>query len=298
VFGEAAFVFDPADAFGEDLSNLFLHTVLERRRGICLTLSLLLLCLADRLQLPLSGVYVPGHLFVRYSEGGTVINLDPSRNGRHFSDSYYSRHYCVSAAAPFCLRALKEAEVYGIYLNNVGTAYARAGWGEKALEILQQAITLAGENPEVHSNMGTVLKQQGRFEEAARAYQQALSLHPRYALAYHQMGNLYRETGRLNDAAEAYARALELQPNLLRAQVNLAFVHSETGRPDEAILLARNALRFDPHDHDAHVVMAASLEAKGRSAQAIREYEAALLIHPDNDEVRTRLRGLGASDGK
>jgi len=48
-----------------DPNDLFLHTVLDKKRGYCLSLSILYLSLAERLGLPMYGVVVPGHFFVR-----------------------------------------------------------------------------------------------------------------------------------------------------------------------------------------------------------------------------------------
>ena len=292
VFGKTGFRFDVSDTHGDELSNLLLHMVLANKQGICLTLSLLLLCLAEEVHLPLSGVYVPGHLFVRYSVNDTVINIDPSCGGRHFADSYYAKHYSVPSQSLFCLRELTKEEAFGLYLNSIGVAYAKAGWGNKALNVLQQAVALVKENPEVYHNLGNILKQKGRSTEAKRAYQKALSLHPHYAAAYYQIGNLYRETEHAEEAAQAYAKALDIQPDLLRAQVNLALVYCNSGRTDEAMGLVKKALHLAPRDHDAHVVLALCYEAKGMAKKAIEEYETALSIYPENDELRARLLTL------
>ena len=49
----------------DDSQDLFLHSVLDRKKGYCLSLSMLYLSIGERLGLPLYGVVVPGHFFVR-----------------------------------------------------------------------------------------------------------------------------------------------------------------------------------------------------------------------------------------
>ncbi|MCK5171750.1 MAG: transglutaminase family protein [Planctomycetes bacterium] len=56
-------------ATADDPEDLFLHTVLDKRRGYCLSLSVLYLSIAERIGMPLYGVVVPGHFFVRYDDG-------------------------------------------------------------------------------------------------------------------------------------------------------------------------------------------------------------------------------------
>ncbi len=65
---EEGFVYDKSPS---DPGNYLLETVLARKKGNCLGLSMLYLSLADRLGIPFRGVYVPSHCFVRY-EGNAV----------------------------------------------------------------------------------------------------------------------------------------------------------------------------------------------------------------------------------
>jgi len=59
--------------------DLFLHTVLDKRRGYCLSLSVLYLSIGERLGLPLYGVVVPGHFFVRYDDGRVRFNIETTK---------------------------------------------------------------------------------------------------------------------------------------------------------------------------------------------------------------------------
>ncbi|MBI5137163.1 MAG: hypothetical protein HZA24_07480 [Nitrospirae bacterium] len=63
-------------------ANTYLHTLLETRRGIPISLSCLYLVLAQRLGLPIYGVGMPGHFLVKYDDGHQVRVLDPFHKGR------------------------------------------------------------------------------------------------------------------------------------------------------------------------------------------------------------------------
>ncbi|HQG48256.1 MAG TPA: transglutaminase family protein [Sedimentisphaerales bacterium] len=78
-----------------DPNDLFLHSVLDRRQGYCLSLSLLYLAVAERIGLPLHGVVVPGHFFVRYDNGRTRCNIETTSGGANPPDEYYRTKFNV-----------------------------------------------------------------------------------------------------------------------------------------------------------------------------------------------------------
>lgn len=66
----------------DDPDNSFIHRVLERRRGIPISLAAVYLSVARRAQLPLHGIGSPGHYLLRF--GGPELNLyiDPTSGRR------------------------------------------------------------------------------------------------------------------------------------------------------------------------------------------------------------------------
>ena len=72
-----------------DNEELFLHGMLKSKRGYCMNLSLLYLILGQKLDLPLFGVPLPNHFFVRYEKGGNRINIEATERGTSFSDNFY-----------------------------------------------------------------------------------------------------------------------------------------------------------------------------------------------------------------
>ena len=64
-----------------DPRNFFLNDVLDRGVGIPLTLSIILLEIGWRLDLPLEGVNFPGHFLVRYAGDEVRLLIDPFDGG-------------------------------------------------------------------------------------------------------------------------------------------------------------------------------------------------------------------------
>ena len=76
----------------DDPRFFLLPSVLEERRGSCLGLGALYLMVAERIGLPLDGVRVPGHFFVR-TRGPSPRNIELLRRGETMPDDWYRQKY-------------------------------------------------------------------------------------------------------------------------------------------------------------------------------------------------------------
>lgn len=68
-----------------DPRNSYLNQVLDRRTGIPITLSVVVMAVAARAELDVVGVGLPGHFIVKAVEGEEEILLDPFHGGRFLS---------------------------------------------------------------------------------------------------------------------------------------------------------------------------------------------------------------------
>ncbi len=80
LFEELRFTGNSSDYYNPD--NTYMNRVLEKRKGIPISLSALYLLLAERLDLPVRGVGLPGHFLVKYQDEGTEIYIDPYNGGK------------------------------------------------------------------------------------------------------------------------------------------------------------------------------------------------------------------------
>jgi regulator of sirC expression with transglutaminase-like and TPR domain len=79
-------------------SNSFLHKVLQRRRGIPIALSMVLLFVARRLELPFYGVNMPMHFLIKYEAEYQSTLVDPFNRGRVVTIdqcSYFLRNHGI-----------------------------------------------------------------------------------------------------------------------------------------------------------------------------------------------------------
>lgn len=68
-------------------SNHYIPLVLETKIGIPITLSIIYLLVGKRINLPLTGIGLPGHFTLRFSSGTNNIYFDPFNNGKILSRS-------------------------------------------------------------------------------------------------------------------------------------------------------------------------------------------------------------------
>ncbi|MEA5559526.1 transglutaminase-like domain-containing protein, partial [Nodularia spumigena] len=73
---------------GEDLFQpeySYLHRVLEQKKGIPISLAMIVLALAHRLELPFFGINMPLHFILMFESEQEVVYIDPFQAGKFLS---------------------------------------------------------------------------------------------------------------------------------------------------------------------------------------------------------------------
>ncbi|SVC00700.1 uncharacterized protein METZ01_LOCUS253554, partial [marine metagenome] len=114
--------------------ELFLHGMLKSKLGYCMNLSLLYLIIGNELNLPLYGVALPNHFFVRYDSGNDQINIESTEMGASYPDSFYENRFDIKfdAKTPFFTQSLNKKQSLGAYLSNVGMVYHKNARPQKS----------------------------------------------------------------------------------------------------------------------------------------------------------------------
>jgi regulator of sirC expression with transglutaminase-like and TPR domain len=177
LYDESAFV---REVTSTDLRHVLLPDVLASRKGSCVGLGTLYLALGERLGIPLEGVVVPGHFFVRArTAGGEVRNLETLRQGEVMPDSFYRDKYDLpNRAAPAFSRPLSAREIAGVVRFNVGNERRRANRLTEAARLYRRAAEDFPQFGEAHASLGLVLQLQGDRAGARVAYEAAAKVEP------------------------------------------------------------------------------------------------------------------------
>jgi regulator of sirC expression with transglutaminase-like and TPR domain len=167
-----------------DPRNSFLNEVMDRRRGIPITLSALYLDVGVRGGLPLRGVAFPGHFLVRYDHPEATLFIDPFNAGRILSGvdlrSMLSRYEGREAEVrDGHLRVAGSRAILARMLGHLKRLYAESGAHEKVMWVTGCRLALdPGSAPDARDR-GLAALRLRRYPEALRDLVRSVALDPR-----------------------------------------------------------------------------------------------------------------------
>jgi len=162
-----------------DLAYVLLPSVLRAQRGSCVGLGTLYLALGELLHVPMRGVVVPGHFFVRAWEGDRWRSVELLRRGAEESPEWYRVRWPVpSTTASVYDRPLTDDEVAGVVEYDVGNELRRRGRVAEARRAFERAVTHFPALPEAQASLGAVLQLTGSLDAALAAYRTAGRVEP------------------------------------------------------------------------------------------------------------------------
>ena len=153
-----------------DPRNSFLNDVIERRRGIPITLSLLYIEVGKRLGVPLVGIGMPGHFIVRHRDELDVF-VDPFHGGILLSkDECAERLKQVTQGAlawdSEYLAPVSSRAFIARMLRNLKVVYLQRRNYERVRDTIDRVIALLPQDAVEFRDRGVVNYRLGNFEEA------------------------------------------------------------------------------------------------------------------------------------
>jgi|SRR5579884_856618 regulator of sirC expression with transglutaminase-like and TPR domain len=181
-------LFEILDFRGDDQNyydprNSCLNSVLTRRLGIPITLSVLYIEIARRLSRPVYGVGLPGHFIVAYEDRNSRYWIDPFHGGRilSFADC------CVLAKEtagvnlqtnPAVLAPVNKRQILVRMLSNLKAIYLRGGAFDKARQVLDLLILAMPNYAEEYLHRGLIHLRQSNHQAAKADLETYLRLEP------------------------------------------------------------------------------------------------------------------------
>lgn len=157
----------------ESLRNSNLAWVLESRRGIPITLGVVLMRVAREAGHQAVGINFPGHFLVQVDD----VLVDPFLLRPARRDQLLERLPAEARRDSAALFAQASPLAVGLrMLNNVKAAFARQGAWDRLLQVLDAQLALAPGYAALYLERGDVWAQLGMAGQARAAYQQALEL--------------------------------------------------------------------------------------------------------------------------
>jgi regulator of sirC expression with transglutaminase-like and TPR domain len=178
LFAEEGFRGNADDYY--DPRNSCLNDVLERRRGIPITLALVMMEVGARVGLRIIGIGLPGHFVVSARVGADSVLLDPFSGGTVLTRE--EAHEVVARAVGRSVK-LDEAsfapcsrrQILARMLNNLKAIYVTRGEWSKAMAAIERLLIVDADAAGHLRDRGSVLVKLGQFHRGIADWEQYLA---------------------------------------------------------------------------------------------------------------------------
>ena len=152
-------------------ANSLLHSVMSRRLGIPLTLSIVFMEIGWRIGVPFEGVGFPGHFLVRLTGEPGDLLLDPYDHGAsvHEDDCRRMIELTSGGTVPFepsMVRSLSRKDMIARLLFNLKVACLKANDDPGALSAVERLLLLHPDDATEVRDHGLLLYRMDRYREA------------------------------------------------------------------------------------------------------------------------------------
>jgi regulator of sirC expression with transglutaminase-like and TPR domain len=174
LFGELGFRGNEADFFNP--LNSCMNQVLERRTGIPITLSVLYMEIARRLQMPVFGIGLPRHFVLEFNDGNYAAYIDPFNGGRTITARECFALAGAEVADPSLLKRVNNKQIVMRMLQNMHGAYMRLGDFTRSVLTLDLMLVGAPDTGPWYKRRGVLLLEMKRYMAARQDLVKYLAL--------------------------------------------------------------------------------------------------------------------------
>ncbi|MEL6931268.1 MAG: transglutaminase-like domain-containing protein, partial [Cyanobacteria bacterium J06600_6] len=166
-----------------DPDNSFLNQVIDRKLGIPISLSVIYLAIAKRLNFSMVGIGMPGHFLIRPEFEGAGIFVDPFRRGEILFeadcqtrlDEVYQKQVTLD---PSWLAPVDHKQILVRMLNNLKFIYLHRREIDKALSTMSAILQIHPEKTAEIRDRGLLYYQLNRWDEAILDLEYYLKVDP------------------------------------------------------------------------------------------------------------------------
>ena len=284
---------EQVDAMGIPINNeeLFLHGMLKTKRGYCMNLSLLYLILGQKLDLPLFGIPLPNHFFVRYEKGKNRINIEATEMGATFPDLFYRQRYLSASGkeSSYFLKNLNTKQTLGAYFSNIGMVYYQNQKFERAVFYLQLSTKINPASIDAQNNLANIYSELKKYPKAIQHYEIALKASPGNISTIFNLGLVHQQSGNLDAAVENFLQVVQIDNNFAPAHQRLANLFLKSNRITSSLLHLKVLAKLQPESIQNKINIANAFGRLGQHALSIQTLKDIQKQSPGNKKVHAGL---------
>jgi tetratricopeptide (TPR) repeat protein len=197
----------------------------------------------------------------------------------------------TSEAERLWRQALAEDPRNPVALWDLGLAMLEKQQYAEALSCLNGALAIGQRYALPHAYRGRVLAALGRNLEAEAELRRAVEIDPQQIVARNALGKFFLDTGHVAEAEAQYRASLENMQNLEAAKA-LAQIYTLRNSSSQAAAALKQVLDLEPYDAQAHFQLGAIYLESGNAAEAEKQFQAGLIMDPQNAEALAAMRKL------
>ena len=183
-------------------------------------------------------------------------------------------------------------------LARLGSQLFHMGETQGAIDQIERAIAIKGDDAEAHFNLALAQARQGKADQAVANFERAITIKSDYAAAHFNLGAVRAQQGRLDEAIGHFKRAIVIDPDDSEAHFNLGKARTQQGGLDEAIGHFERAVAANPDYAEAHSHLGAVRELQGKLKEAVDHYKRAIAVNGDYAEAHFSLAAAQARRGR
>ena len=218
IFHQMRFRFPPHSLHAKDIDlYTFLPSVLDSRKGVCLGVSILMLSLAQRLDLKLEPITPPGHIYVRHvADDGQITNIETTARGIDLPSEVFLGVETKSLQK----RTLKQ--VVGLAFMNQAAVCWQKDDPHTAVKLYEKAQPYMGEDYLLNMFLGFNYLFIGKIEEGKALLKKIQAVVPEHAIAMDTISDDFLKGKTSIEGIKAvYAKVDETRNSILEKRKHL-----------------------------------------------------------------------------
>jgi len=169
----------------------FLNGILDTKQGICYTMPLLYIAVAQRLGYPIYPVHAPDHVFVRYLDPSfQQQNIETTSGGKYIGDDLYIRDFAIGKRgldSGSYMRTLTYHEFLADMLSANALFWGRQN-GQKAIAYLARARAIDPRTADYSESLGRGFGGMAKFVKSREQQAQYTKIAMHFAKQAQELG--------------------------------------------------------------------------------------------------------------
>ncbi len=277
-------------------ANLKPSNALEEKRGNCLSFTLLLIELADSINVEIRPNQVD--LPDTWGDSGED-NLVFYRHINGIHKNYRQTQVLDLAIQDYDFaypqRVISKEHAAALLFSNKGVDGLKENNYEKAFHYLKLSISHYPNNPDMWINLGAAYKSAGQLDLAEASFLHALGLRDRNNLAASNLERLYRSEGQQSKARHYAKKAERARKRNPYYQFKVAQSRFKQSHYDDSLNAVQKAIRFHNKDHRFFDLRSRIHFVKRRYVEALKDLDKAFRLAREDsyrEEYQERVQNI------